>query len=155
MKLNKILGIKYPIIQGGMAHISDGRFAAKISNKGALGVIGSGAMNADQLKEEIKICRELTDKPFGVNLMLLNPYANEMADVLIQENISVVTTGAGSPGKYLKAWHENNIKVFPLVSSPIMAIRMERQGVDGVILEGMQQEVGWGCNRRIDVALDL
>lgn len=136
MKLNKILNIKYPIIQGGMAHISDGKFAAKVSNTGALGVIGSGGMKPSELKEEIQICKRLTDKPFGVNLMLLNPYADNMAQLIVEENVPIVTTGAGSPAKYLKMWHENNIKVFPVVSSPIMALRMEKQGVDGIIAEG-------------------
>lgn len=136
MKLNEILGIEYPIIQGGMAHISDGKFAAKVSNAGALGIIGSGGMSVSQLREEIKICKSLTSKPFGVNLMLLNPAADEMAKLLVEEDISIVTTGAGSPGKYLDLWHEKGIKVFPVVSSPIMARRMERQGVDGLILEG-------------------
>lgn len=136
MKLNEILKIKYPIIQGGMAHISDGKFAAKVSNMGALGVIGSGGMDPQELRKEIQICRGLTDKPFGVNLMLLNPWADKMAQVLIEENVPIVTTGAGSPAKYLEMWHKNNIKVFPVVSSPIMALRMEKQGVDGVIAEG-------------------
>ena len=136
MKLNEILKIKYPIIQGGMAHISDGKFAAKVSNIGALGIIGSGGMNPEELRKEIQICKGLTDKPFGVNLMLLNPCADEMARLIIEENIPIVTTGAGSPAKYLKMWHKNNIKVFPVVSSPIMALRMEKQGVDGIIAEG-------------------
>lgn len=136
MKLNKILNIKYPIIQGGMAHISDGKFAGKVSNAGALGVIGSGGMKAHELRREIQICKGLTDKPFGVNIMLLSPYADEMAELIVEEDVPIVTTGAGSPSKYLKMWHENNIKVFPVVSSPIMALRMEKQGVDGIIAEG-------------------
>lgn len=136
MKLNEILGIKYPIIQGGMAHIADGTFAAKVSNAGALGVIGSGGMNVEELKKHIAVCKTLTDKPFGVNLMLLNPNVDEMAKVVVEEGVSVVTTGAGNPSKYLNMWHENNIKIFPVVSSPIMAKMMERQGVDGIITEG-------------------
>lgn len=136
MKLNEILGIKYPIIQGGMAHIADGQFAAEVSNIGALGVIGSGGMNVEELKKQIKTCKILTDRPFGVNLMLLNPYVDKMVEVLVEEDVPVVTTGAGSPAKYLDILHENNIKVFPVVSSPIMARMMERQGADGIIVEG-------------------
>lgn len=136
MKLNEILGIKYPIIQGGMAHIADGKFAAQVSNVGALGVIGSGGMNVEELRKQIRICKALTDKPFGVNLMLLNPYVDQMVKILVEEHVPVVTSGAGSPAKYVRTLHENNIKVFPVVSSPIMAKRMERQGVDGIIVEG-------------------
>ncbi len=136
MKLNEILNIKYPIIQGGMAHISDGKFASQVSNRGALGIIGSGGMTPEELREEVRICKGLTDKPFGVNIMLLSPYADEIADLIVEEKVPIVTTGAGSPVKYLEKWHRNNIKVFPVVSSPIMALRMEKQGVDGIIAEG-------------------
>ena len=136
MKLDKILGIKYPIIQGGMAHISNGKFAAKVSESGALGVIGSGSMTGEELRKEIRVCKSLTKKPFGVNLMLLNPYIDEMAEIIIEEKVSVVTTGAGNPSKYMDRWHRANIKIFPVVPNPTLAMRMEKYGADGVIVEG-------------------
>ena len=98
-KLNEWLGIEFPFIQGGMANIATAEFAAAVSNAGALGLIGAGGMKADQLREEIRICKSLTDKPFGVNIMLMNPDADEMAQIVIDEQIPVVTTGAGNPGK--------------------------------------------------------
>ena len=99
--LNEILGTKYPIIQGGMANIATGEFAAACSNAGALGIIGAGGMNADTLRENIRRCKQLTDKPFGVNIMLMSPYADDVAKVVVEEGIKVVTTGAGIPGKYM------------------------------------------------------
>ena len=105
-KLNEILGTEFPIIQGGMANIATGEFAAACSNAGALGVIATGGMlRADLLREQIHICKSLTDKPFGVNLMLMNPCADEMAQVIVEEGVQVVTTGAGRPGKYIPAWN--------------------------------------------------
>lgn len=136
MELNKILGIKYPIIQGGMAHISNGEFAAQVSEAGALGVIGSGSMTGEELREEIRVCKSLTDKPFGVNLLLLSPYADEMAEIIVEEKVPVVTTGGGNPAKYIDSWRKANIKVFPIVSNPTLAMRMEKCGVDGIIAEG-------------------
>lgn len=136
MKLDKILGIKYPIIQGGMANIADGNFAAKVSESGALGVIGGGSMTEEELRKEIRICKSITKKPFGVNLMLLNPYVDGMSDVIIEEKVPIVITGAGNPSKYIQKWHEANIKIFPVVPNPTLALRMENQGVDGVIVEG-------------------
>lgn len=136
MKLNEILGIKYPIIQGGMARISDGKFAASVSETGALGVIGSGSMTVEELKKEIRICKSLTNKPFGVNLLLLNSHVEEMAEIIIREKVPIVTTGAGNPAKYIEAWHGAGIKIFPVVANPTLAIRMEKYGVDGVIVEG-------------------
>ena len=97
--LNEILGTKYPIIQGGMANIATGEFAAACSNAGALGIIGAGGMNADTLRQNIRRCRELTDKPFGVNIMLMHPQADEFAQIVVEEKVAVVTTGAGNPGK--------------------------------------------------------
>lgn len=138
MKLNELLNIKYPIIQGGMANIATGEFAAAISNAGGLGLIGAGGMNVETLKQNIDRCRELTDKPFGVNIMLMNPQAKEMAQLLIDENIQIVTTGAGNPGVYMKAWKDAGIKVFPVVPSVALAKRMERAGADGVIVEGCE-----------------
>lgn len=138
MKLNEMLGIRYPFIQGGMANIAVGEFAAAVSNAGGLGLIGAGGMNPEMLRENIKIARSLTDKPFGVNLMLMNPMVDEMADIVIEEGIKIVTTGAGSPSKYMKKWKEAGIKVFPVVSSAIIAQRMEREGADGIIAEGCE-----------------
>lgn len=138
MKLNKMLGIKYPFIQGGMANIATGEFAAAVSNAGGLGLIGAGGMNTEMLREEIHTAKRLTDKPFGVNLMLMNPCVDEMAELLVEEDIKIVTTGAGNPGKYIPMWKEHGMKVFPVVSSTVMAKRMERSGVDGVIAEGTE-----------------
>lgn len=138
MKLNELLNIKYPIIQGGMANIATGEFAAAVSNAGGLGLIGAGGMNVETLKQNIDRCRELTDKPFGVNIMLMNPQAKEMAQLLIDEKIQIVTTGAGNPGVYMKSWKDAGIKVFPVVPSVALAKRMEKAGADGVIVEGCE-----------------
>ena len=133
MKLNELLNIKYPIIQGGMANIATGAFAASVSNAGGLGLIGAGGMNAKMLKAEIQACKKLTNQPFGVNIMLLNPDAKEMAQIVIDEHVPVVTTGAGNPGVYIKMWKEAGIKVLPVVPSVALAKRLERAGVDGLI----------------------
>ena len=138
MKLNELLGIEFPIIQGGMANIATGEFAAAVSNAGALGLIGAGGMNADTLRENIRRCKALTDKPFGVNIMLMNPAAPEMARVVVEEGVKVVTTGAGVPSQYVPAWKEAGIKVFPVVAAPVLAKRLERYGIDGVIAEGTE-----------------
>ena len=135
--LNEILGTKYPIIQGGMANIATGEFAAACSNAGALGLIGAGGMNAETLRENIRRCKALTDKPFGVNIMLMHPQVKELAAVAAEEKVSFITTGAGNPGKYVPAWKEAGIKVFPVVAAPILAKRLERYGIDGVIAEGL------------------
>lgn len=136
--LNEILGIRYPFIQGGMANIATGEFAAAVSNAGAMGLIGTGGMNAEELLKNIRRCRELTDKPFGVNLMLLNPETDQMADIVVREHIPFVTTGAGMPGKYIGRWKENGILVAPVISSVLMAKRMVRDGADFIIAEGME-----------------
>ena len=136
--LNEMLGIRYPIIQGGMANIAVGSFAAACSNAGGLGIIGSGGMTAAALEENIAQCRALTDKPFGVNLMLLNPEADQMAELIARERVPVVTTGAGNPGKYIAAWKEKGIRVFPVSASVALAERLERAGVDAVIAEGTE-----------------
>src|SRR5690625_3866774 len=112
MILNEILGIKYPVIQGGMANIANGEFAAAISNAGALGIIGSGAMSPEIVRKEIEICKSLTDKPFGLNIMLMSPYSDEIAQIVIDYKIPVVTTGAGNPGKYIEEWKKAGVKVF-------------------------------------------
>ena len=138
MKINELLGTEFPIIQGGMANIATGAFAAAVSNAGALGLIGSGGMDAETLRKEIRIAKAATDKPFGVNLMLMNPHIDELAKVVVEEGVQVVTTGAGNPGKYVPAWKEAGIKVFPVVAAPILAKRLERYGIDGVIAEGTE-----------------
>ena len=138
MKLNELLNIKYPIIQGGMANIATGAFAASVSNAGGLGLIGAGGMNAEMLKAEIQACKKLTNQPFGVNIMLLNPDAKEMAQIVIDEHVPVVTTGAGNPGVYIKMWKEAGIKVIPVVASVALARRMERCGADAVVAEGCE-----------------
>ncbi len=138
MKLNEILGIEFPIIQGGMANIATGAFAAAVSNAGAMGLVGSGGMDAEALRAEIRAAREGTDKPFGVNLMLMNPHIDQLAKVVLEERVSLVTTGAGNPGKYIPAWKEAGIKVFPVVAAPVLAQRLERYGVDGFIAEGTE-----------------
>ena len=138
MKLNELLGTEFPFIQGGMANIATGEFAAAVSNAGALGLIGSGGMNADSLRENIRRCKALTDKPFGVNLMLMNPAVDEMAKVVIEEGVKVVTTGAGNPGKYIPAWKEAGIIVIPVVAAAVLAKRLTRYGIDAVIAEGTE-----------------
>ena len=138
-KLNEILGTEFPIIQGGMANIATGEFAAACSNAGALGVIATGHMKeAEMLREQIHICRKLTDKPFGVNLMLMNPCAGDMANIIIEEGVKVVTTGAGSPGQYIPAWKEVGVTVIPVVAASILAKRLVRAGADAIIAEGME-----------------
>lgn len=138
MKLNQILGTQFPIMQGGMAQVATGAFAAAVSNAGALGIIGTGAMNGEMMRKEIETAKSLTDKPFGVNLMMMNPDVEEMAQIIAEEKPSVVTTGAGNPGKYVKMWKEQGIKVIPVVSSVALAKRLEREGADAIIAEGTE-----------------
>ncbi len=138
MRINEILNIEFPILQGGMANIATGEFAAAISEAGALGIIGAGGMSAESLREEIRRCKSLTTQPFGVNIMLMNPDADKMADLIIKERVPVVTTGAGNPGKYVKQWKESGIKVFPVVSNVALAKRLSSLGVDGLIAEGCE-----------------
>lgn len=132
----KLLGIKYPLIQGGMAWIADAELASAVSNAGALGVIAAGYAPGEWVREEIRKTKQLTKKPFGLNIMLLNPKADEIARIALEERVKVVITGAGNPGKYVKMWKENNILVFPVIPSVALAIRMERAGADAVIAEG-------------------
>ncbi len=136
--LHEMLGIQYPIIQGGMANIATGEFAAVISNAGGLGLIAAGGMSVDTLRENIRRCRELTDKPFGVNLMMMHPQVDEMAQLVIEENVKIVTTGAGNPKKYIPAWKEAGIFVMPVVPGATLAKRMEQAGADAVIAEGTE-----------------
>jgi len=132
----KLLGIKYPLIQGGMAWIADAELASAVSNAGALGVIAAGYAPGEWVKEEIRKTKRLTEKPFGLNIMLLNPNADEIAGIAVEEGLKVVITGAGNPGKYIEMWKENNILVFPVIPSVALALRMERGGADAVIAEG-------------------
>lgn len=134
--INKLLGIKYPILQGGMANISNGEFASAISNAGALGTIATGGMDSKTLVEQIRVCKSKTDKPFAVNLMLLHPQIDEFAQIVIDENVPVVTTGAGNPSKYMKMWKEADIKVIPVVPNLTLAKRVESNGADAIIAEG-------------------
>ncbi|MGM9974598.1 MAG: nitronate monooxygenase, partial [Clostridiaceae bacterium] len=131
-----LLGIKYPIFQGGMAWVADGRLAAAVSNGGGLGIIS--AMNADSnyLLEQINIARKLTDKPFGVNVMLMSPHVKEVAELLAKERVPVITTGAGNPSKYIPMWNEAGIKVIPVVASVAVAKLVTRAGAAAVIAEG-------------------
>ena len=138
MDIRDIIKTKYPIIQGGMANIATGEFAAAISNAGGLGLIAAGGMKPEQLRENIDRARELTDKPFGVNIMLMHPQVDELMEIVIEKKVPVVTTGAGNPGKYVPALKEAGIKVMPVVASVALAQRMERLGVDAVIAEGTE-----------------
>ena len=138
MRLNELLGTEFPIIQGGMANIATGAFAAAVSNAGALGLVAGGGLDADGLRAQIRAARAATDRPFGVNLMLMNPHMDELAKVVAEEGVRVVTTGAGNPGRYVPAWKEAGIKVFPVVAAPVLARRLERYGVDGFIAEGTE-----------------
>ena len=134
--INEQLGIKYPIFQGGMAWVADASLAAGVSNAGGLGIIAAMNSNGEQLRAEIRKARELTDKPFGVNIMLMSPFVQEVAQVVVEEKVPVVTTGAGPPGKYMKAWNEAGIKVIPVVPSTALAKMAERNGAFAVIAEG-------------------
>ena len=136
--LNELLGTRYPIIQGGMANIATGEFAAACSNAGALGLIGSSGMNAEELRANIRRCRERTDKPFGVNIMLMHPEADTFAQIVVEEGVRVVTTGAGNPGKYLPQWKQAGITVIPVVSAALLARHLEKTGADALIAEGTE-----------------
>lgn len=138
-KLNEFLGTELPIIQGGMANIADGTFAAACSNAGALGVIATGGMRSgEELRTQIRLCKSLTSKPFGVNLMLMNPCADQLAQVIAEERVAVVTTGAGNPGKYIPMWKQAGVKVIPVVAAAILAKRLVQAGADAIIAEGTE-----------------
>ena len=137
-RITDLLGIEYPIIQGGMAWVAEHNLAAAVSNAGGLGIIGAASAPPEIVREEILKCKELTDKPFGVNVMLLNPNADEVAKVIVEEGVKVVTTGAGNPGKYMAMWKEAGVKVIPVVASVALAKMMERGGADAVVAEGME-----------------
>ena len=136
--LNEILGIKWPLIQGGMARIATGTFAATISNIGALGVIGSGAMTSDELREQIRMCKRLTDQPFAVNLIMNHREIEGLVSLMISEKVPIVITGNGNPIKYINMWKEAGIKVLPVIGTPVFAKFMERQGADAIIAEGSE-----------------
>ena len=131
-----MLGIRYPVFQGGMAWIADGRLAAAVSEGGGLGIIGAGNAPASYVREQIIIAKTLTDQPFGVNVMLLSPFADEVAQVIAEEKVPVVTTGAGNPSKYMKLWLEAGCKVIPIVPSVAMAKLVTKLGASAVIAEG-------------------
>lgn len=137
-RICKLLGIDYPIMQGGMAWVANATLAAAVSNAGGLGLIAAGAMPPDVLRAEIRKAVQLTGRPFGVNIMLMNPQADEMAQVVIEEGVAVVTTGAGSPGKYIAQWKAAGIKVIPVIASVAYAKRMENLGADAIVAEGTE-----------------
>lgn len=140
MKNNRIcelLGIEYPIIQGGMAWIADASLAAAVSEAGGLGII-TGTAPIEWIRDEIRKAKKLTDKPFGVNIMLMSPHADDVAKLVCEENVKVVTTGAGSPGKYMEMWKEHGVKVIPVVASVALARRMEKMGADAIVAEGTE-----------------
>ena len=137
-KVPELLQIEYPIIQGGMAWVAEHHLAAAVSEAGGFGLIGAASAPPEIVREEIRKAKELTDKPFGVNIMLLNPNADEVAKIVVEEGIQAVTTGAGNPEKYMPMWKEAGVKVIPVVASVAMAKRMERYGADAVVAEGME-----------------
>ena len=137
-EVTRLLEIEYPIIQGGMAWVAEYHLAAGVSNAGGLGIIGAASAPADWVREQVREAKKLTDKPFGVNIMLMSPYADEVARVIVEEGVKVVTTGAGSPEKYMKMWKEAGVKVIPVVASVALAKRMERCGADAVVAEGCE-----------------
>lgn len=137
-EITELLGIKYPILQGGMAWVAESTLAAAVSNAGGAGIIAGGAAPIDYLREQIRRAKSLTDKPFGVNVMLMSPNADDLAQLVIDEGVTFVTTGAGNPGKYMEGWKNAGIKVIPVVPSVALAKRMERAGADAVIAEGTE-----------------
>lgn len=137
-KVSSLLGITYPIIQGGMAWVAEYHLAAAVSEAGGLGLIGAASAPTEWVRDQIREAKKLTSKPFGVNIMLMSPYADEVAKIIVEENVKVVTTGAGSPEKYMKMWKEAGIKVIPVVASVALAKRMERSGADALVAEGCE-----------------
>lgn len=137
-RVTELLGIEYPIIQGGMAWVATHELAAAVSQAGGLGIIAAGNAPKEVIRDEIREVKKLTNKPFGVNIMLLSPFVDEVVDTVLEEGVPVVTTGAGNPGKYLERFKEKNIKVIPVVPSVALAKRMEKEGVDAVIVEGTE-----------------
>ena len=136
--VTELLGIEYPIIQGGMAWVAEYHLAAAVSAAGGLGLIGAASAPADWVRQQVREVKKLTDKPFGVNIMLMSPYADEIAQVIVEEKVPVVTTGAGNPEKYMKMWKEAGVKIIPVIASVAHAKRMERCGADAVVAEGCE-----------------
>ena len=136
--IDQSLGLEFPIFQGGMAWVADASLAAGVSNAGGLGIIAAMNSNGEQLREEIRKCKTMTDKIFGVNIMLMSPFAEEVSDVVVEEGIKVITTGAGNPGKYIPMWKEAGIKVIPVVAAAVLAKHLAPLGVDAVIAEGTE-----------------
>ena len=137
-EITELLGIEYPIIQGGMAWVADYHLAAAVSEAGGLGIIGAGGMDAEMVRNQVREVKKLTNMPFGVNVMLMNPHAPEIAKMLVEEDVKVVTTGAGSPEKFMPMWKEAGIKVIPVIASVAYAKRMEKVGADAVVAEGTE-----------------
>ena len=137
-RITKLLGIKYPIFQGGMAWIAESTLASAVSNAGGVGIIAGGSAPIDYLRDQIRRAKSLTDKPFGVNIMLMSPNAEDLAQLVIDEKVPMITTGAGNPGKFMEAWNNAGIKVIPVVPSVALAKRMERSGASAVIAEGTE-----------------
>lgn len=137
-RITELLGIEYPVIQGGMAWVAEHNLAAAVSEAGGLGLIGGANAPGEAVREEIRKAREKTQKPFGVNVMLMSPHADDVARVVVEEGVKVVTTGAGNPEKYMEMWKNAGVKVIPVVASVAMAKRMERMGADAVVAEGME-----------------
>ncbi|MBQ9897972.1 MAG: enoyl-[Ruminococcus sp.] len=137
-RITELLGCQYPIIQGGMAWVAEHTLASAVSNAGGVGLIAGGNAPIDFLRDQIRRCKEETDKPFGVNIMLMSPNADDLAQLVIDEGVKVVTTGAGNPGKFIPAWKEAGVKVIPVVPSVALAMRMERAGADAVVAEGTE-----------------
>lgn len=137
-RICEILGIEYPIFQGGMAWVSTYHLASAVSNAGGVGIIAAGGANGEYVREQIRKTRELTKKPFGINIMLMSPFADEVMKVVIEERVPMITTGAGNPGKYIKDLKKCGIKIFPVVASVALAKRLEQEGVDGLIAEGTE-----------------
>mgnify|MGYP000750879412 FL=1 len=137
-KITTLLGIESPVVQGGMAWVAESHLAAAVSNAGGLGIIGAASAPAEWVRAQIQEVKRRTDKPFGVNIMLISPYAKEVAELVAEEKVPVVTTGAGSPEKYMSLWKEAGIKVIPVVASVALAKRMERCGADALVAEGTE-----------------
>ncbi len=137
-EITELLGIEYPIIQGGMAWVAEYHLAAAVSNAGGLGLIGAASAPGSWVQQQIRDTKAQTDKPFGVNIMLMSPYADEVADIVVREGVKVVTTGAGNPEKYMKMWKDAGVKVIPVIASVAMAKRMQRLGADAVVAEGCE-----------------
>ncbi|MCD7891260.1 MAG: enoyl-[acyl-carrier-protein] reductase FabK [Ruminococcus sp.] len=137
-RITELLGCEYPLIQGGMAWVAEYKLASAVSNAGGIGLIAGGSAPIDYLRDQIRACKEATDKPFGINIMLMSPNTEDLAQLVIDEKVAVVTTGAGNPGKYISAWKDAGIKVIPVIPSVALAKRVEKAGADAVVAEGTE-----------------